>query len=179
MAAFPDDDTVASRPAVTLHPVHFSRPSHSRSEEEKSAIEDLVAANLNHYRLNTDYKHGMHFMALSTAFVTGFDKSAQLRIGSTGFVGNGHLVRRRATWNSRATDSRLFEHALDRAERLLTVLDSRLLESQKRGAESTELVAFDRVDSRKRDAGTFEIQTQHASWGGVDEPKENPSAGCG
>ena len=58
-------------------------PSHSRPDVEKSPIEDIVAANLDHYRLNTDYKHGMHFTALPTAFVTGFDKNAQLRIGST------------------------------------------------------------------------------------------------
>ncbi len=64
-------------------PFVFHGPSHARPEVEKSPIEDLVAANLDHYRLNTDYKHGMHFTALPTAFVTGFDKSAQLRIGST------------------------------------------------------------------------------------------------
>ena len=42
-----------------------------------------MAANLDHYRLNVDFKHGMHFTALPTAFVSGFDKSAELRIGST------------------------------------------------------------------------------------------------
>ena len=64
-------------------PFVFHGPAHSRPSVSKSPIEDIVAANLDHYRLNTDYKHGMHFTALPTSFVTGFDKTAQLRIGST------------------------------------------------------------------------------------------------
>ena len=64
-------------------PFIFHGPAHSRPAVVKSPIEDIVAANLDHYRLNTDYRHGMHFTALPTAFVTGFDKTANLRIGST------------------------------------------------------------------------------------------------
>ena len=64
-------------------PFIFHGPGHSRPEVAKSPIEDIVSANLDHYRLNTDYKHGMHFTALPTAFVTSFDKTSQLRIGST------------------------------------------------------------------------------------------------
>jgi hypothetical protein len=64
-------------------PFVFHGPSHSRAEVERPPIDDLVAANLDHYRLNTDYKHGRHFTALPTAFVSGFDKGAELRIGAT------------------------------------------------------------------------------------------------
>jgi hypothetical protein len=39
--------------------------------------------NLDHYRLHADYRHGMHFTALPTAWVSGFDKAATLRIGSS------------------------------------------------------------------------------------------------
>ena len=108
----------------------------------KSPIEDLVSANLDHYRLNTDYKHGMHFTALPTAFVTGFDKTAQLRIGSTTAWVTDTLGAAAGYLEFKGDGLMTFERALDRVERLLTVLGSRLLESQKRVSESAEALAI-------------------------------------
>jgi hypothetical protein len=48
--------TRLGKPLSTI-PFIFHGPSHSRPDVEKSPIEDIVAANLDHYRLNTDYKH--------------------------------------------------------------------------------------------------------------------------
>jgi hypothetical protein len=96
--------------------------------------------NLDHYRLDADYKHGIHFTALPTAWVSGFDKTANLRIGSstawvtetTGatagyleFTGHGLIT---------------FERAMDRDERLLAVLGSRLLEGQKKVGETAQAI---------------------------------------
>jgi len=41
-------------------PFVFHGPSHARPEIVKSPIEDIVEANLDHYRLNKDHRHGMH-----------------------------------------------------------------------------------------------------------------------
>ena len=123
-------------------PFIFHGPAHSRPEVAKSPIEDLVAANLDHYRLNTDYKHGMHFTALPTAFVTGFDKGAQLRIGSTTAWVTDTLGATASFLEFRGDGLSTFERALDRVERLLTVLGSRLLETQKRVSESAEALAI-------------------------------------
>jgi len=50
-------------------------------------LADIVHVNLDPCRLDADYKHGLHFTALPTAWVSGFDKTAELRIGSsTGWV---------------------------------------------------------------------------------------------
>ena len=68
---------------LPLLPFVFHGPRHSQPVPDRLPLADIMAVNLDHYRLNTDYKHGMHFTALPTAFVTGFDKGAQLRIGST------------------------------------------------------------------------------------------------
>ncbi len=37
-------------------------------------LADVMVLNLDHYRLDADYKHGLHFTALPTAWVAGFDK---------------------------------------------------------------------------------------------------------
>ena len=41
----------------------------------KFPLADIIVVNLDHYRLTADYKHGMHFTALPTAWVSGFDKN--------------------------------------------------------------------------------------------------------
>jgi hypothetical protein len=123
-------------------PFIFHGPEHSRAGVVKSPIEDIAAANLQHYRLNTDYRHGMHFTALPTAFVTGFDKTAQLRIGSTTAWVTDTLGATAHYLEFKGDGLTTFERALDRIERLLAVLGSRLLESQKRVSESAEALAI-------------------------------------
>jgi len=127
---------------LTRIPFVFHGPAHSRAAVARAPIEDLAAANLQHYRLTTDYRHGMHFTALPTAFVTGFDKNAQLRIGSTTAWVTDTVGATAHFLEFRGDGLSTFERALDRVERLLAVLGSRLLESQKRVSESAEALAI-------------------------------------
>jgi hypothetical protein len=96
--------------------------------------------NLDHYRLDADFKHGLHFTALPTAWVSGFDKGSSLRIGSsTAWVSEtpgaaaGFLE---FTGQGLTT----FERAMDRDERLMAVLGTRLLEDQKKVGETAQAI---------------------------------------
>lgn len=125
---------------LPLIPFVFHGPRNSQPAIDKLPLSDLIAVNLDHYRLDADYKHGMHFTALPTAWVSGFDKASALRIGSS------------TAWVSEtpgATAGFLeftgdglgsFERAMDRDEKLLAVLGSRLLESQKRVGETAQAI---------------------------------------
>lgn len=125
---------------LPLLPFVFHGAKHAQPSVEKLPLEDIITVNLDHYRLDADYKHGVHFTALPTAWVSGFDKAATLRIGSsTAWV----------TETAGATAGFLeftgqglttFERAMDRDERLLTVLGSRLLEGQKKVGETAEAI---------------------------------------
>ena len=121
-------------------PFVFHGPRHSWPAVEKLPLADIIAVNLDHYRLDADYKHGVHFTALPTAWVSGFDKTSTLRIGSSTawvtetpgatagfleFTGQGLTT---------------FERAMDRDERLLAVLGSRLLEGQKKVGETAQAI---------------------------------------
>jgi len=64
-------------------PFVFHGPRDSRPGPDRLPLADIIAANLDHYRLDADFKHGLHFAALPTAWVSGFDKAAALRIGSS------------------------------------------------------------------------------------------------
>ena len=125
---------------LPLIPFVFHGPRHSLPVVDKLPLDDIIAVNLDHYRLNADYKHGLHFTALPTAWVSGFDKASELRIGSsTAWVAEtpgataGFLE---FTGQGLTT----FERAMDRDERLMAVLGTRMLESQKRVGESADAI---------------------------------------
>jgi hypothetical protein len=125
---------------LPLIPFVFHGPRHSRPEVDKLPLNDIIAVNLDHYRLDADYKHGLHFTALPTAWVSGFDKSTNLRIGSsTAWIAEvpgataGFLE-----FTGQGLTS--FERAMDRDERLMAVLGSRLLEDQKKVGETAQAI---------------------------------------
>ena len=125
---------------LPLIPFVFHGPSHSRPDVDRPPMQDVIAVNLDHYRLDADYKHGLHFTALPTAWVSGFDKGANLRIGSsTAWVSEtqgataGYLE-----FTGQGLTS--FERAMDRDEKLMAVLGSRLLQDQKKVGETAEAI---------------------------------------
>jgi len=125
---------------LPLLPFVFHGPRHSRPSVDKLPLADIIAQNLDHYRLDADYKHGVHYTALPTAWVSGFDKTATLRIGSsTAWVSETEGARAgylEFTGQGLST----FERAMDRDERLMAVLGSRLLEGQKRVGETAQAI---------------------------------------
>lgn len=125
---------------LPLIPFVFHGPRHSRPDVDRLPLSDMIAVNLDHYRLDADFKHGVHFTALPTAWVSGFDKTSELRIGSsTAWVSEtpgaaaGFLE---FTGQGLTT----FERAMDRDERLMAVLGSRLLEDQKKVGETAQAI---------------------------------------
>jgi len=125
---------------LPLIPFVFHGPRHSLPEVDKIPLDDIIAVNLDHYRLSADYKHGMHYTALPTAWVSGFDKNASLRIGSsTAWVAEapgataGYLE-----FHGQGLST--FERALDRDEQLMAVLGTRMLESRKRVGETAAAI---------------------------------------
>jgi hypothetical protein len=135
---------------LPLIPFVFHGPRHSRPDVDRGPLEDIVAVNLDHYRLNADFKHGLHFTALPTAWVSGFDKGASLRIGSsTAWVSEtpgataGFLE---FTGQGLTTH----ERAMDRDERLMAILGSRMLEDMKKVGETATAIEL-------RQAGEYSI----------------------
>lgn len=52
----------------------------------KPPILDLVSCNINHYQLDADYRHGLHFTALPTPVFTGVDETREYFLGSEGAI---------------------------------------------------------------------------------------------
>jgi hypothetical protein len=107
---------------------------------DKLPLFDVIAVNLDHYRLDADYKHGMHFTALPTAWVSGFDKDATLRIGSSAAWTTETIGAAAGFLEYTGQGLTTFERAMDRDERLMAILGARLLETQKRVGEAAEAI---------------------------------------
>jgi hypothetical protein len=52
----------------------------------KPPIYDLASCNINHYQLDADYRHGLHFTALPTPVFTGVDEDRAYFLGSEGAI---------------------------------------------------------------------------------------------
>lgn len=118
----------------------FHGPRHAQPAVEKLPLADIIAVNLDHYRLDADYKHGVHFTALPTAWVSGFDKSATLKIGSSTAWVTETPGATAGFLEFTGQGLKTFERAMDRDERLLAVLGSRLLEGQKKVGETAQAI---------------------------------------
>jgi len=125
---------------LPLLPFVFHGPRHSRPEVDKLPLADVIAVNLDHYRLNADFKHGVHFTALPTAWVSGFDKASTLRIGSSTAWVSETVGAAAGFLEFMGHGLNTFEKAMDRDERLMAVLGSRLLESNKKVGETAEAI---------------------------------------
>lgn len=125
---------------LPLLPFVFHGPAHSQPAIEKLPLGDIVTVNLDHYRLDADYKHGVHFTALPTAWVSGFDKASSLRIGASTAWVTETVGASAGFLEFTGQGLQTFERAMDRDERLMAVLGSRLLEPQKRVGETAEAI---------------------------------------
>jgi hypothetical protein len=121
-------------------PFVFHGPRHSRPDIDKPPLNDLIAVNLDHYRLDADYKHGLHYTALPTAWVSGFDKASNLKIGSSTAWVTDITGAAAGFLEFRGHGLTSFERALDRDERLMAVMGSRLLEDQKKVGETAQAI---------------------------------------
>jgi hypothetical protein len=109
-------------------PFVFHGPRSSRPEPDPLPLADIIAANLDHYRLDADFKHGLHFAALPTAWVSGFDKGAPLRIGSSSAWMSDVPGASAGFLEFSGAGLAHIERAVERVERRMALLGARMLE---------------------------------------------------
>lgn len=125
---------------LPLIPFIFHGSCHSRPEVGWMPLADMLVLNLDHYRLDADYKHGLHFTALPTAWVAGFDKTSTLTIGSKAAWVFEHPQATAGFLEFRGDGLGSFERALERDDRVMAVLGSQILENQNRVAETATAI---------------------------------------
>ena len=166
--------------ALPFIPFVFHGPKGSLPEKDKLPLADLIAANLDHYRLDADYKHGLHFAALPTAWVSGFDKGASLRIGSS------------AAWVSEVPGASAgfleftgaglahLERAMEKVERRMAALGARMLDGTSEAtlaAAGGELCGLGAIVESLNQSLTRVLQL--AAWWGAGARPPGEAAGVG
>ena len=133
--------TRRARP-LPLIPFVFHGCRHSQAAVDRLPMGDIISQNLDHYRLDADFKHGLHFTALPTAYVCGFDKSCAPRIGSSVAWVSENVGAHAGFLEFKGEGLQTFERAQGHDEQLLAVLGSRLLEMQKRVGETAQAISL-------------------------------------
>jgi len=125
---------------LPLIPFVFHGPRNALPDVDKMPLADIISVNLDHYRLDADYKHGLHFTALPTAWVAGFDKKDNLHIGSSTAWVSDTVGAVAGFLEFKGHGLSTFENAQNRDERLMAVLGSRMLEDTKRVGETADAI---------------------------------------
>ena len=125
---------------LPLIPFVFHGPRNALPGVDKMPLADIICVNLDHYRLDANYKHGLHFTALPTAWVAGFDKKDELLIGSSTAWVSDTVGAAAGFLEFKGHGLSTFENAQDRDERQMAVLGSRMLEDTKRVGETADAI---------------------------------------
>jgi hypothetical protein len=124
--------------ALPFIPFVFHGPQNDLPTPARPPLDDIIIVNLDHFRLDVDFKHGLHFTALPTAWVSGFDRSTTLKIGSSTAWVSDVIGASAGYLEFKGQGLQTHEREKDRDEKLMAILGSRMLESQKRVSESAE-----------------------------------------
>lgn len=109
---------------------------------------DLVDVNLDHYRLDADYKHGLHFTGLPTAVISGYtpeEKGEKLYIGSSSAWVFPDPQAKASYLEYTGQGLQAIEKAKAADEQQMAILGARLLSSEKKDAETAQTAQIHRA----------------------------------
>lgn len=121
-------------------PFLFITPTRIGEAVDKPPILDLANVNLSHYRSSADHEWGLHYTALPTPVIIGVDKNTRLKIGSSIAWVLPDMDAEAKMLEFTGAGLQSIERALDKKEKLMATLGSRLLETQKVAAEAADAV---------------------------------------
>jgi hypothetical protein len=131
-------------------PFIFFGPRDLLPHINKPVLLDLANKNLDHYRLDADYKHGLHFVALPTPWARGVT-AEEIEAGHFDAVGPTNI------WMTTSADADFgmlefqgagldaIKTALERAESHMATLGARMLAPEKRQVETAETANIHRM----------------------------------
>lgn len=134
------------RQSLTSIPFVFHGPGSDNVAVPKLPLEDMIAGNLDHYRLVAAQRNALHYVAMPLLALVGFDATkygadtAQRAVGVPSTIASDVWEARASYVEYSGSGLDSFEKALDRSERFMAVLGSRLLEPRKNVGETAEAI---------------------------------------
>lgn len=131
-------------------PFVFIGPRDLLPRMAKPILLDLANKNLDHYRLDADYHHGLHFVALPTPWAKGIPAS-EIEEGNFKAIGPTNIwltTSENAEFGMlefEGTGIEAIKQALERAEGAMAMLGARMLAPEKRQVEAAETANIHRM----------------------------------
>lgn len=107
-----------------------------QTECDEPPLIDLVDANIAHYQVNSDYRHGLHFTGLPTLFLAGIQDDAPLYIGSTQAITTPVPEARGEYIEFSGQGLGAVEKALASLERRMAILGARMISDETKQVET-------------------------------------------
>jgi hypothetical protein len=163
-------------------PFYFLNSNDTTPNIDEPPLIDLVDANIAHYRVDADYKHGLHFTGLPTPYISGYTRQedeADLYIGSTVAWIFPDTQAKASFLEFTGTGLKTLETAQDRLEQQMAILGARMLAADKKSAETAEAAQIHRAGEQSvlaAIANTLSIGLtvalkMMATWAGLDDAK--------
>lgn len=139
-----------NRKALDFIPFIFIGPRDTTPEVDKPPLIDLAWKNLDHYRMDADYKHHLHFMAAApTRWGTGLgaeeiNQGMFNEAGPTAFLGSENAEAKFGISEPMGNGLSDQRQALNDAEQQMASLGAKMLAPEKRMAEAAETAAIHR-----------------------------------
>jgi hypothetical protein len=122
-------------------PFYFIGVDDTTPEIDDPPLIDLVDLNLDHYRLDADYKHGLHFTGLPTPVVSGYQKqneNEKLYVGSSSAWVFPDPQAKATYLEYTGQGLSAIEKAKAADEQNMAILGARLLASEKKSTETAQ-----------------------------------------
>lgn len=119
-------------------PFFFISPSGQEVCPEKPPLLDIVDLCVLHYMTSADYSHGLHWVALPTPWATGVREKDKIAIGPSSAIILEDKDAKVGMLEFAGTGLSAIKDRLEGLERKMAALGARILEDQKREAESGE-----------------------------------------
>lgn len=119
-------------------PFVFIGPSGQDPEPEKPPLLDIVDLCILHYMTSADYAHGLHWVALPTPYICGSNDKDKIGIGPTSAIVLDDPTAKVGMLEFTGTGLSAVKDRLEGLEAKIAALGARILEEQKKQAESGE-----------------------------------------
>jgi hypothetical protein len=125
---------------LTEIPFVFFGAQENSVNPKESPLLDLAYLNVKHFAVNVDYFHALHYCGLPTPWAVGFEmkEGETLKIGSSTAWVSGNENAKCGIMQATADSVGALENGLDKIEKQMAVVGSRMIEQQRRGVETAE-----------------------------------------
>lgn len=161
---------------LTEIPFFFLSPNGQQVSPQKPPLLDITELCSLHYMSSADYAHGLHWVGLPTPWITGCDPKDKIAVGPSSAIILGDPQAKVGMLEFTGTGLNALKDRLEGLESKMAALGARILEEQKKAAESGDALKLRQSGDASVLAGISDAVSRAVEsivaralwWGGTD-----------